>query len=189
MLELSMHVLDALQNSVDAGATRIELRIEEDPVADRLTITVKDNGRGMAPELRARVLDPFVTTRRTRRVGLGLPLLAAAARQCEGDLTIESAPNRGTRLEAAFRASHIDRAPLGDMPATVLAILMAPRVVDVDYTHRIGEREYHFDSAEVRKELDGAPITDPSVMRWLNETLRDGEAELEGESEKGKPRT
>lgn len=167
-----------MENAVEAGATRIEIRIDEDLGADRMVIEVADNGRGMTPEVMQRILDPFFTTRKTRHVGLGLPLFAAAARQCEGDLTIESELGKGTRVKAMFRLGHIDRAPLGDMPSALMAILLSGRPVDVAYVHRVGEAQFAFDSADVRRELGDVPLTHPAVRRWLWETLREGEESL-----------
>lgn len=178
MRELSLHVLDVMENAVEAGATRIEVRIDEDLEADRLSIEVADNGRGMSKEMTQRVLDPFFTTRKTRHVGLGLPLFAAAARQCDGDLTIESEPGKGTRVRATFRHSHIDRAPIGDMPSALMAILLSGRPVDVAYVHRVGQAEFAFDSADVRRELGDVPLTHPAVRQWLWEALREGEESL-----------
>jgi len=176
--ELSLHVLDALENSVEAGATRIEVGINEDLKADRMVIEIADNGRGMSKEFVARVLNPFVTTRTTRHVGLGLPLFVAAARRCDGDLVIDSEPGKGTRLTITFRHSHIDRAPLGDMPSALMAILLSERPVDLAYTHRVDGREFQLDSAEVRQELGDIPLQYPKVRSWLLETLCEGEASL-----------
>jgi hypothetical protein len=178
LLELSLHILDGLQNSVEAGATRIELEIDEDLEKDRMFIVIADNGRGMSEEMAAGALNPFVTTRKTRHVGLGLPLFAAAARQCEGDLVIQSKPGQGTRLEAFMRHSHLDRAPLGDMPSALMAVLLSGRPVDVAFTHKAGARVFRFDSSEVRRELEDVPLTHPEVRQWIFETLREGEASL-----------
>ena len=179
MRELSLHVLDIVENAIEAGASRVEVKIEEDLEQDRLTIDVRDNGRGMSQEMIQRVMDPFCTTRTTRHVGLGLPLLAAAARRCDGDLTIESEPGRGTRVRAHFRHSHIDRAPLGDMAGAMLAVLLSERAVDLDYIHRVGDQEFRFDSAEIRKELEDIPLTHPRVREWLSGALREGEVNLQ----------
>jgi len=178
MLELSLHILDVLENAVEAGAKRIELNIIEDRVQDTMRIEAKDNGRGMSRELCERVLDPFVTTRTTRRVGLGLPLLAAAARRCEGDLSVESEPGRGARVEATFRRSHLDRAPLGDMASTLLAVLLADPPVDVAYTHQVDGRRFEFDSAQVRAELGEVPLSQAPVRKWIERTVREGEESL-----------
>jgi len=177
--ELSLHVLDILENAVEAGATRIKILIDEDTEADRMVIEVADNGKGMTTEMAKAVLSPFVTTRTTRHVGLGLPLLAAAARRCVGDLTLESQVGKGTRVTATFRHSHVDRAPLGDMPTALMAILLSEHPVDLSYTHRVNGEEFQFDSAEVRRELEDVPLTHPLVRPWLVGTLTEGEAYLD----------
>jgi len=176
--ELSLHILDLLENSVEAGASRIRLSIREDLQGDWMVIEIADNGCGMKKELMEQVLDPFYTTRRRRNVGLGLPLFLEAARRCGGDLVIQSKPGEGTRVEATFRHSHIDRAPLGNMPAALLAILLSSRPVDLDYCHRVGLREFRFDSSEIRKELEEVPLSHPKVRAWVIQSLREGEASL-----------
>lgn len=178
MRELSLHILDVLENSVEAGATRIELLIEEDLRRDILGITVADNGRGMSEDMVKRVLNPFVTTRKTRHVGLGLPLFAAAAQRCNGDLTIRSQIGVGTIVTATFQYGHIDRAPLGDVAGTVLAVVLSERPVDVYYRHTRDGRTSELDTAEVRRELGNVPLSHPLVREWLETTLREGLAGL-----------
>ena len=183
MRELSLHILDALENSVEAGATRLELLIKEDLKKDVLEIVIRDNGRGMSKEFVQQVLNPFVTTRTTRHVGLGLPLFAAAAHRCNGDLRIESELGVGTTVTATFQHSHIDRAPRGDIPGTLLAIILSDRPVDVLYKHcycvpgrrgRVDRRTFELDTAEVRRELGTVPLSHPPVREWLETTLREG---------------
>ena len=178
VLELSLHILDILENSISAGATQVELRIEEDLPADRLTIEIVDNGKGMDEETLARVLDPFFTTRKTRHVGLGLPFFAAAAEWCNGGLQVESQVGQGTRVVATFQHSHIDRAPLGDVKSTLLAFLMAEWPIDLHYVHRVDGRTFEFDTAELRAELGDVPLTHPAVRRWLGEFIAEGEGRL-----------
>ena len=177
MRELSLHILDALENSVEAGATRLELLIKEDLKKDVLEIIIRDNGRGMSKEFVQRVLNPFVTTRTTRHVGLGLPLFAAAAGRCNGDLRIQSEPGVGTTVTATFQHSHIDRAPLGDIPGTLMAIILSDRPVDILYKHKVNRRTFKLDTVEVRQELGTVPLSHPQVREWLEATLREG---LEG---------
>lgn len=181
MRELSLHILDALQNSLEAGATSIELIVDEDRVADRLTITVRDNGRGMSEARLACIFDPFFTTRSTRHVGLGIPLFKAAAERCNGDLTVTSQLGDGTELQATFQHSHIDRVPLGDMPGALLAVILSGSC-DVHYVHRVGEREFEFNTADMRAELEEVPLTHPTVRKWLQEFIAEGEKELEFET-------
>lgn len=200
MQELSLHILDVAENALQAGATRIEIIIEEDLVADQLIITVRDNGCGMSPEQLARINDPFFTTRTTRHVGLGIPLFKAAAEQCNGNLTVESRPGVGTTLRAIFQHSHIDRAPIGDIASTLLAIILADRArgeacdpparCDVHYVHRVKtpessmERTFELDTAEIRAQLGesepGAPdiLAHPAVCSWLRKLITDEENNL-----------
>jgi len=178
LLELSLHLLDIVQNSIEAGASRIEIKIDEDLKSDRLLIEVGDNGRGMSKEQVAKVLDPFYTTRKTRHVGLGIPLLLESCRRCEGDLKIFSKPGKGTTVQATFRHSHIDRPPLGDMPSTLLTVLFSENPIDWIYTHKIDGDEFQLDSSEIRKELTDVPLTHPKVRKWLLDYLREGENSL-----------
>ena len=178
MRELSLHILDALENSVEAGASRIQVTVEENLQEDLLVIEIVDNGHGMDPEAVSQVMNPFYSTRTTRHVGLGLPLFLSAARRCDGNLVLQSKPGTGTRLRATFRHSHLDRAPLGEMPSALLASLLSERPVDVAYTHRVGAREFRFDSSEIREELGDVPLTHPRVRDWLFQVLQEGEAEL-----------
>lgn len=178
MRELSLHVLDILENAVAAGATLIRLEIIEDSAHNRLTIRVTDNGRGMDPVTLRRATDPFFTTRTTRNVGLGLPLLQAAAQRCNGDLTIRSQPGMGTQVVAEFQRDHIDRAPLGDMRSTLLGLILSQHPCDLHYEHWVDDRGFTFDTIETRRLLGGVPLTHPSVRAWLEEYLAQEQAVL-----------
>jgi hypothetical protein len=183
MRELALHVLDVLCNTAEAGASHVTLTIEEDRGADLLRIAVADDGRGMDAETAARVVDPFYTTRTTRHVGLGLPLFAAAAERAGGGLRIESAPGRGTTVAASFQLSHSDRQPLGDMPGTLVAFLLSEPAPELHYRHTVqtagGSSMFEFDTADLRAELDGVPLTHPAVAQWLSEFISEGESELQ----------
>lgn len=166
-----MHILDVLQNAREAGATVVWLTVDEDSGADRMTITVEDNGRGMDEETVKKVVDPFFTTRTTRHVGLGVPLFAAAAARCTGGLRLESAPGKGTRVTATFQLSHIDRAPLGDITGSVLSFMMGDPPCDLVYLHRCDGQEFSLDTQAVREELGEVPLRHPSVREWLQEYI------------------
>ena len=174
MKELSLHILDIAQNSVKAGATLIQITIEEDTVADTLRITVADNGCGMDKDLLQRVRDPFTTTRTTRKVGMGIPLLEAAAVQCGGGLDIQSLPGVGTTLTAWFGLSHIDRAPVGDMPGTMGVLVSGSPQLDFVYTHTVARASFTFDTREIRTALGGVPLSEPEVMAWIQDYIREG---------------
>lgn len=177
MRELSLHILDIAQNSIAAKATEIEIRLTVSTVEDWLEIEIEDNGSGMTEEMAERVLDPFVTTRTTRKVGLGLPLFKAAAEQCEGDLTIESEPGKGTLVKVSFRFSHIDRVPLGNIVSTVVTLIQGNPDTDFLYLHRYDDQEYDLSTKILREELDEVPLNHPMVLAFIAKDMAEG---LEG---------
>ena len=185
MKDLSLHILDLSQNSISAGASLVQITVNEDTEADRLVITIEDNGKGMDKDLLLRVKDPFVTTRTSRRVGLGIPLMLAACRRCEGDLVIESEENVGTKLAATFKHSHIDRAPMGDMAETMLSLILAgsekSEAVDFVYRHIIDNSDFCMDTRELRKVL-GSDVTlgEPEVIMWIKDYINEGLVNLRG---------
>lgn len=175
-----MHILDIIQNSIAARASLIKLTINEDLKNDLLTIEVIDNGQGMPQKDAEKITDPFVTSRKTREVGLGLPLLKAAAERCAGELKIKSAPGKGTAVRASFKYSHIDRAPLGDIVGTIVSLLATNTEVDFVYRHIIKGREFIFKTEEIKKELGEIETNDPQVLKWIEDYLRENLNELYG---------
>lgn len=156
MEDLSLHILDIVENSIRALAKRIKIRIEEDIEKDLLTVKIEDNGQGMDEETVKKVLDPFFTTKATRRVGLGLPLLDQAAREAGGKLEISSEIGKKTRIRATFQYSHPDRKPLGDIKETLLALAAGHPEVDFIYEHKRGETIYRWDTKRIKdKKNDG----------------------------------
>ena len=181
MRELAQHILDLIQNAIEAGASLVEVEITEDVAENRLRMVVRDNGRGMSAEMVARVTDPFFTTRTTRHVGLGLPLLKAAAQGCGGDMVIHSQLGVGTEVVAELQLDHIDRAPLGDMHSSLMGALLSTSGADMAYRHRVDENEFAFDTREMRAILGDIPLAHPQVRNWLDDFLREGFSELRGQ--------
>ena len=172
MQDFSLHILDIAENSIGAGAKRIEIKIVEDINKDVLTIEIKDDGKGMSEEMVNKVLDPFVTTRTTRRVGLGLSLFAQAARACNGEVHIESELNKGTRLLGTFQLSHIDLKPWGSMVDTLITLIVGNPEIDFFYQHKKDGFEYTLDTEMVKKELGEVPIFNPEVIKVLRDDLK-----------------
>lgn len=185
MKEISLHIMDISENGISAGASLIRILIDEDRRKNLLSIEIEDNGRGMSAEMAAKVTDPFVTSRTTRRVGLGLSLLKAAAERCEGEFRLDSEIGKGTRTSASFRYDHIDRAPVGDMAGTLTALMMGNPNIDFVYTHQVDEKDFTLDTAEIRKEMEGFSLTDPAVMIHLTRTIRNAVSELRNNTNKG----
>jgi len=176
--ELALHLLDIAENGVAAGAKRIIISVTVNELKDRLFLSVEDNGKGMSPEMVSQVIDPFVTSRTTRKVGLGIPLLKAAAEACDGGLTIQSRIGQGTVVKVEFRLHHIDRMPLGDLTATCLNLLIG--YPDIHWIFRVtyNKEHFEFDDAIIKKELETIPLSDPAVIGYLREALEDGFSDL-----------
>lgn len=183
MKELSLHILDIVQNSIDAGANTVSITITENTFEDILNISVKDNGRGMDKITAERAKDPFYTSRTTRKVGLGIPLLAAAAERCGGSLKIDSQPGRGTEISADFKHSHIDRAPIGNMWDTISGLIACNEGVDFIYTHIFNGSTFKLDTRDMKKILKEVPITSPEVVEWIRDYIKSGIKSIYGGAE------
>ncbi len=150
MEDLSLHILDIVENSIRARASKINIKVVEDTRRDLLTIEIKDDGKGIDEETMKKVLDPFFTTKATRKVGLGLALLKQSARESGGDVEIISKVGTGTRVKAIFNYSHIDRKPLGDIAATLVTLIAGNPEVDFICEHISDESKYRIDTEEIR---------------------------------------
>lgn len=167
MRELSLHILDIVQNSLAANATRIEISIREDKTRDILEISLVDNGKGMTEEELNKVIDPFYTSRTTRKVGLGIPLFKANAESCNGQFQIKSQLGKGTQVFASFQHSHIDRVPLGDIIGTIISILAVNPEIELLLKHDYNGQIFVFDSEEIKETLEDVPINTPLVLDWI----------------------
>ena len=180
MRELSLHILDIVQNSITADASIIKVVIDEDIKRDLFLIKIIDNGNGIAGDKLAQITDPFITSRTTRKVGLGLALFKEAAKQCEGDLRIKSALGEGTEVEVCFRYGHIDRAPLGDIQGTLISLISVNPDIDFIYQHKYQDKEFVFSTIEIKKELDGISINKSRILNWIEGYLDEGLEDLYG---------
>ena len=182
MQEISLHILDIVQNSIEAEATFTKLEIIEDTAKDTLIIRIIDNGKGMDKKKSQLVLSPFVTTRTTRRVGLGLPLLNMNAQNCDGYLKIDSKPNEGTVVEAMFKHSHIDRPPMGNLVETIQTILIGSPNLDFEYEHTVNDKCLSLSSKDIHETLGEIDLSHPDVIKWLEEWLTENISNLYGGS-------
>ena len=178
MQDLSLHILDIVENSLAAGSRRVEIRIVEDLRADRMTIEIVDDGCGMDEEMVRRAMDPFFTTKTVRRVGLGLPLLAEACRMSNGQLCLQSCPGGGTTVKASFQRSHIDRKPLGNMGDTLITLIVGHPEVDLSYEHRKDGAYFSLDTREIKAELGNVPLNAPRIVTALRAGILSGLQEL-----------
>lgn len=176
--ELSLNILDLAQNSIAAGACLVKISVEARSKENVLRISIADNGKGMNPESLAKVKDPFFTTRTTRRVGMGIPLFAQSAIECEGWLRMESEPGQGTVLEAEFKLDHIDRLPLGDITATLITLIAANPEMDFIYKHVKNDKQFVLDTQELKDNLQDVRLDEPEVLKWVRDYI---EENIEGD--------
>lgn len=172
MRDISLHVLDIVENSVKAKALLITVAFVKE--GNRLTITIADDGCGMSREMLENVKSPFTTSRTTRRVGLGIPLLTENAQMTGGDVTIESELGKGTTLTAVFFQDNIDCLPLGDLAATVQSIILAnPESPDFDFIARSEKGEGEVDTRSIRPLIDPLPLSEPDIISWIGSAVND----------------
>ena len=173
MKELSLNILDITENSVKAGATLTEISITESE--NKLVISIKDDGCGMSEDIVRSVVDPFYTTRTTRKVGMGVPLFKMAAEQTGGKLEIvsDTGEDHGTTVTAYFYKDHLDFTPLGDVISTVTTLIQGHPDTDFLFTHLIDGKEIRLDTRELRAVLEGVPLNTYDVLEWIRGYLEE----------------
>jgi anti-sigma regulatory factor (Ser/Thr protein kinase) len=172
MEDISLHILDVAENSIGAGASLIKITLSESTAEDLFSVEIEDNGRGIPEDIREKVLDPFCTTRTTRKVGLGLPLLAQSARETGGDISVRAGDGCGAIVTASFKKSHIDMKPLGDITETLVVLIAGNPHIDFLFIYRKNSNEFSLDTRQVREELGGVPINSAPVLSFLRDYLR-----------------
>lgn len=173
MKDLSLHIIDILQNSTRAKATRIELDVEKSTADDKLVLRFKDNGCGMDETMVKKVTEPFFTTRTTRKVGLGLPLLKQNAELTGGSFVIMSELGKGTEVTANFSLSHIDRKPMGDLAGAVVLTLSSYPEVRFIFNYKDDNTHFVLDTDEVNEVLDGMSVQNPEIVQYLKEMIEE----------------
>lgn len=179
MPEISLNILDVAQNSLSAKATLVEITIDADTKKDTLYVTIKDNGCGMTKEQIERVSDPFYTTRKTRKVGLGIPFFKAAALATGGEFKIDSDVGVGTVVTAVFVLSHIDRMPMGDITSTMQSLITMNSSVDFLYTYKVDDRQFVLDTVAFREVLGDVPFDNYEVSEYIRDYLSTGKDETD----------
>jgi len=179
MKELSLHILDVAQNSVTAKAVNIRIEIQEDTQKNTFLILIEDDGKGMSEEVLKKVTDPYFTSRTTRHVGMGVPLLKQNAEMAGGSFQITSEPGKGTLVKALFQHKHYDRPPLGDMPGVISMMVSSNPDLEWVYKHSKNGQTFVFDTREVKEALEGIPLSEPSVNGYLKEMIEENLKEME----------
>lgn len=175
MKELSLHILDLVQNSITASAKNIILTIDESIFKNYLSIAIKDDGCGISEEELTIITDPFYTTRTTRSVGLGIPMFKMNAEQCGGSFEIHSVVQKGTMIKGIFDYDHIDRAPLGEMANTIVGIVLSLDRCNLIYHHIIEGHCFTLSTLEMRKMLgEEFSLSDIAVLNWVKDYVSEG---------------
>ncbi len=167
MRDISLHILDIAQNSLAANASLVEISVEE--TSDYIEVTIKDNGKGMSEEELKKVTDPFYTTRKTRKVGLGLSLFKQNVELTNGSFSIESKPNVGTVVNARFNRHSIDCLPLGDLLETFITLIILNPDTDFVFKHKSPVKDYQLDTRELKTVLNEIKINEIPVINWIRE--------------------
>ncbi|MEG0903140.1 MAG: ATP-binding protein [Lachnospiraceae bacterium] len=180
MPEISLNILDVAENSVRAKASLIEIKVSIQIEEDTLEVVIKDDGCGMSKEQVAKVLDPFFTTRTTRKVGLGIPFFKLAAESTGGSFSIRSEEGKGTVVTALFVLSHIDRMPLGDISATIHTLVVFHETMNFCYMYTYNEKSFTFDTREIRQIIGEVSFQTMEISRFLKEYLESNKLEVDG---------
>ncbi len=180
MRELSLNVMDVAQNSVRAEASVVRITVTESDKDDRLTIEIADNGCGMTQEQVQQVIDPFFTTRTTRKVGLGVPLFKLSAEQTGGSFDIQSEKGVGTTTTASYVKSHVDMTPLGDINSTVKILIQCNPDIDFVYTNTTDNGSFTLDTRELREVLGDVSLDTPDVLEWIADYLEENTKSIYG---------
>ena len=178
MRELSLNILDVTENSLRAGATLVT--IDVDVTEQTITIRIADNGCGMSADFLARVTDPFTTTRTTRKVGMGLPLIKMEAEMSGGTFDITSTPDVGTTVTTTFDTQHIDRPPIGNLAESIVALLPDLGDTRFIFSYRAFGQNFTLDTDEVKQQLDGVPLSTPEVLVFLKEMTEENITTMNG---------
>lgn len=174
MKDLSLHILDLVENSLRAGASRVTIGIFEDTSSDTLKLLIKDNGEGMEGHVLEHVFDPFFTGQnKKKKVGLGLPLIKQLAEQCEGRVSLNSRKGEGTELVVTFKRSHIDLPPLGGIAETLVSLIVSNPEVEFEFVHHVDGMEWRFSSKELLRHIgvnnpEDLPAVLPAVKEWID---------------------
>lgn len=176
--EISLNILDIVQNSVSARASLIEITVNISNAEDSLSVIIKDNGCGMTESELLKAVDPFYTTGKFKSVGLGVPFFKMAAQLSGGSFNIDSDAGKGTEVKAVFVLSSIDRMPLGDMTETIMSVITANRNTDIVYSYSVDENGFVFDTRKIRKIFGDFPCDIPEVNDFIQSFLNENTAEL-----------
>jgi anti-sigma regulatory factor (Ser/Thr protein kinase) len=174
MQDLAMQVLEILMNSIQAGARRIILTITDSVKQNLIRFVITDNGKGMDEAMIQKVTDPFTTTRTTRRVGMGVAFMKGLTEQCNGTFRITSKVGSGTTVEASVQKDNIDTPPMGDLGEMMMDCIQADESIEFELTYATDSKQFVFQSSEIKEQLAGVSLLEPSILLWIKEYINQG---------------
>ncbi len=174
MEDLAMHIIEILMNSIAAGASKILLKIKNSIKEDIIEISVEDNGKGMNEETAKKAASPFSTSRKTRKIGMGLAFLKGLCDSCNGIFEISSEEGIGTKVKASIQKSHIDTPELGDIGEICMSSIQANEDLDFTLEYNNDKESFIFSSNEIKKELDGVSLIEPEILLWIKDYINQG---------------
>ncbi|MDF2566877.1 MAG: hypothetical protein K0R90_333 [Oscillospiraceae bacterium] len=179
MQELSLNILDIVQNSIKANATVVHLSVKKITSECALKIEIKDNGCGMSEEQVEQVMNPFFTTRTTRKVGLGVPFFKMTAEMTGGSFFLDSVVGKGTTVKACYKTDHIDMLPMGDIAATMMSLISVNPDIDFVFNSKVDNQEFCLDTREIKKELEDVPINSGEVLLFIKDFIDENQSNIE----------
>ncbi|MGM0496766.1 MAG: ATP-binding protein [Bacteroidota bacterium] len=179
MKSIAYHILDIAQNAIQAGGTQVQICIEETDSTGRLQMTITDNGKGMTKEQAENASDPYFTSRNTRKVGLGLPLLRQNAERTGGNFKIESELGKGTSVKATFIKDNIDCPSKGDIVGTIHQLVTSNSAIDFDFCYRKNENKFELNTQEIKEVLDGTPLYQKEISGYIREMIEENMKDIE----------
>ena len=183
MQDIAMHVLDIGMNSLKADSSEVKIFINEDTNSSRISFTIIDDGRGMSEEEMKNAQDPFYTSRTTRRFGLGIPFIKAAAEICGGKFLLQSLKGKGTELKAEFDSSNIDCPPLGNVADAIVTLMVFDETINLIYQYSYNDTEFIVSTNELKNELEDVAISEPAIQIWLTEYINENMERLKKEEQ------
>ena len=183
MNELSLNIIDIVQNSISAGAKNIKIRLIEDTMKDLVLLEVKDNGVGIGEETLHMVEDPFFTTKTEKHVGLGIPLLKETAEITNGKFNINSRKGEGTKIKATFKRSHIDLPPIGNLEDTILTLVFAAEDINLKFTYEKNGKIFEIETGKIKSMLGSITFSNPEVIKFLKEYIKENLKNMEVKNE------
>lgn len=185
MEDLAMHMMEIIMNSIHANSHNIDIEIEDSEEKNTISMSIRDDGKGMTKEFLCKIVDPFITTRETRKVGMGVSFMKGLTEMCDGSFDIESEVGKGTLLKATVRRDNIDVPPIGDLGEMMMQCIMADENIDFVFSYKTDSDEFIFRTDEVKRELDGVSLLEPEILLWIKSYINEGIVRTSGTNKGG----